>query len=201
MKKRVLLCVVLVIVAFVGGCFVNFPKMTVHTQQTKEKPEREVITVAQVESTLKEISEFSTYSSDYSVSVERDTPRYVVDTIRIPNATNHITLTGEGVVKVGIDLTKVEIKVDDVSNSIYIKLPEIEYQDNYIRWDTIECVEDNKILNPIQFAQYKELVLEMQSQGLEDAKSKDIERLGTEHVKQLITVVFGCFDGYKVEFL
>ena len=208
----IILSVVIVIgTAFVGGYFVGIkqlPEAEIVENPTNENDlrlpgevEKRIVTVEEINSKLKEISEFSTYSSEYEVTKSADYSRYFLDDIPVPGTTNTVTLKCKGVVKVGYDLTEINPVVDPESSIIYIALPEIKVNDNYIIWDTIECVEDNNILNPIDFEQYKQLAIELEELGLKDAESKDIYKNGESYVQELITNFFGCFDGYEVKFI
>lgn len=208
----IILSVVIVIgTAFVGGYFVGvkqLPEAEIVKNPTNENDlklpgevEKRIVTVEEINSKLKEISEFSTYSSEYEVTKSADYSRYFLDDIPVPGTTNTVTLKCKGIVKVGYDLTEINPVVDPESIIIYIALPEIKVNDNYIVWDTIECVEDNNILNPIDFEQYKQFALELEELGLMDAESKDIYKNGESYVQELIINFFGCFDGYEVKFI
>ena len=71
---------------------------------------------------------------------DRDTARYWLDNIKIFGTTNSIEIKASGVVKVGYDMSKMVINVDNDSSKIYIKLPEIQLNDNYVIWDTVTCL-------------------------------------------------------------
>ena len=208
----VMLSAVIVIgAAFAGGYFVGIkqlPEAEVVENTTDENDlqlpgevEKRIVTVEEINSKLQEISEFSTYESEYEVTKSADYSRYFLDDIPVPGTTNTVTLKCTGVVKVGYDLTEINPVVDPESSIIYIALPEIKVNDNYIMWDSIECIEDNNILNPIDFEQYKQLAIELEELGLKDAESKDIYKNGEAYVQELIINFFGCFDGYEVKFI
>ncbi len=104
--------------------------------------EREAITKEDVQIKLKELEEFSTYEGDYEVTLKKEETRYMLDDIKIPGTTNSIEITCDGVVKAGYDLNDIEVRIDD--NTIYISLPDSpNINDNYIKWDTVECSEKN----------------------------------------------------------
>lgn len=124
-----------------------------------EKEKREV-TVEEVKTKLVELDELATYSGEYTVTLGKDETRYLLDDIAVPITTNSIEITCDGIVKVGYDVSDINVKVDD--EKIYISLPESEVLDNYVIWDSIECDEENNILNPIEFSQYQELIDEIQ---------------------------------------
>lgn len=197
--------------AFVGGYYVGInqtPEYEVVENTVAENDvqlpgevEKSIVTVDEIKSKLKEISEFSTYESKYEVTKGKEYVRHMLDDIAVPGTANEVILKCKGVVKVGYNLSEINPVVDPESEIIYIALPEIKVNDNYLIWDTMECVEDNNILNPIDFAQYKELATEMETQGLEDAESKGIYAKGEEYVKELIVNFLGCFDDYEVKFI
>ena len=110
--------------------------------------EKSIVTIEEVEAKLKGIAELSSYSGEYTVTYGRDSARYWLDNIKIFGTTNSIEIKASGVVKVGYDMSKMVINVDNDSSKIYIKLPEIQLNDNYVIWDTVTCSESNNILNP-----------------------------------------------------
>lgn len=208
----IILSVVFIIgVAFVGGYFIGIkqlPKAEIVDNPTKENDlklpgevEKRIITIEEIKSKLNEISELSTYESRYVVTKGGEYSRHMLDDIPVPGTTNKVTIKCEGVVKVGYDLTEIQPVLDTKSNIIYIALPEIKVNDNYVIWESIECVEDNNILNPIDFNQYKQLALEIEELGLKDAESKGIYKNGEAYVQELIINFFGCFEGYEVKFI
>lgn len=197
--------------AFTGGYFLGIkqiPEYEVVENTADENDlqlpgevEKSIVTVDEIKSKLNEISEFSTYESEYEVTKGKEYVRHMLDDIAVPGTANEVTLKCKGVVKVGYNLSEINPVVDPESGIIYIALPEIKVNDNYLIWDTMECIENNNILNPIDFAQYKELATEMETQGLKDAESKGIYAKGEEYVKELIVNFLGCFDGYEVKFI
>ncbi len=198
-------------VAFVSGYYVgsnNLPEAEVVENSTDENDlhlpgevEKRIVTVEEINSKLVELSEFSIYSSEYEATMSADYSRYFLDDIRVPFTKNSITLKAKGILKVGYDFSEIKTEVNPKSNIIYIALPEIKVHDNYILWDTIECAEDNNILNPIEFSQYKQLATEMEALGLADAEEKGVYENGEDYIKELIINFLSCFDEYEVKFL
>ncbi|MBE6562572.1 MAG: DUF4230 domain-containing protein [Ruminococcaceae bacterium] len=196
---------------FVGGYFAGINQLpdaeivdnTSNSDNLKLPGEQEkrVITIEEINSELVKISELSTYASEYEVTKSADYTRYFLDDIPVPGTTNNTTLKCKGIVKVGYDLSEINPVVDNDSCKIYIALPEIAVNDNYIIWETVECIEDNNILNPIDFSQYKQLVTEMEALGLKDAEDNGIYKNGEKYVQELITNFLRCFDGYEVIFI
>ena len=197
--------------AFAGGYFIGIKQMpeaeivenpvVENDLQLPGEVEKSTVTVEEIKSKLNEISEFSTYESEYEVTKGKKYQRHMLDDITVPGTANEVTLKCKGVVKVGYNMSEINPVVDPQSGIIYISLPEIKVNDNYIIWDSIECVENNNILNPIDFNQYKELATEMEALGLQDAEMKGIYDNGEKYVKDLIVNFLGCFDGYEVKFI
>ena len=131
------------------GLIVAFYLLVIVTAWTQEtRYEKSIVTIEEVEAKLKGIAELSSYSGEYTVTYGKDSARYWLDNIKIFGTTNSIEIKASGVVKVGYDMSKMVINVDNDSSKIYIKLPEIQLNDNYVIWDTVTCSESNNILNP-----------------------------------------------------
>lgn len=94
-----------------------------------------------------------------------------------------------------------ELLHEIVPKKIYIALPEAEILDNYIIWDTVKCSENNTILNPIDFAQYQEMISDIEQQGLEQAESNGIYEKAEGRVKSLIQNFLSGFDEFEIVFL
>ena len=75
--------------------------------------EKSIVTVEEVEAKLKGIAELSSYSGEYTVTYGKDTARYWLDNIKIFGTTNSIEIKASGVVKVGYDMSKMVINVDN----------------------------------------------------------------------------------------
>lgn len=163
--------------------------------------EKRVVTREEVEVKLREIGELASYAGEYTVSKSTENSRYVLDNIILPGTTNAITIKCSGLVKVGYRLEEIVPTVDNESFKIYVALPEPEVLDNYVIWDTVECVEDNKILNPIDFAQYKQLISELEEAGLQEALKEGVYEKAEEHLKLLVRNFLAGFHEYEVVFL
>ena len=163
--------------------------------------ERRVVTVDEIETKLVEMSQLSTYSGEYSVTKSADFTRYFIDNIAIPGTTNTIHIECQGLVKIGYDVESIAPTVDNESHKIYIALPEAKVLDNYIIWDTVKCLENNTILNPIDFGQYQTLISEMEAQGLSQVENNGIYAQAEEHVKSIIQNFLSGFDEFEVVFL
>lgn len=157
--------------------------------------------VHEIESTLEKISEFSTYSSKYTITDGDKFARKWIDEWNIPGATNSIQVTASGIVKVGYDFNDIKKDVDFDNKKIYISLPEIKVLENHVIWDSIKVVENNNILHPISFSQYQDIISGIEKSGLEDAINKGLLEQGEESIKELLLVFLSDFEGFEVIFL
>lgn len=156
--------------------------------------EKRIVTVEEVEVMLVDISQFSTYSGEYTTTKLAEYTRYFLDNIAVPGTTNTINLECKGIVKVGYDVEEITIEVDNDSKKIYISLPAPKVLDNYVIWDTVKCQEENNILNPIDFEQYQALISEIEDDGLALVEADGIYANAEENI---ITIIRNCLSGFE----
>lgn len=203
----ILLGVVFGVGYFVGSRPDEEPEVVIEEQapvidlQLPAEVEKRIITEEEVISKLVECSNLTTYCGEYSVSKTGEYTRYMLDDIAIPGTTNSISIDCSGIVKVGCDIKTIIPTIDNDSCKIYIALPELTVQDNYIIWDSVVCREANSILNPISFSQYQAFIGEMKDMGLADVESKGIYEAAEENFKCIIVGFLSGFENYEVVFL
>ena len=163
--------------------------------------EKRIVTVEEIEMKLVEIGELSTYSGEYTVTKVAEYSRYFLDNIKIWGTTNEVTIQCTGIVKVGYDMNSITPTVDNDSMKIYLALPKAVVHDNYVIWDTVKCSAENNILNPIDFAQYQELIAEIEAIGLEEAERDGIYESAAKNVKMIICSFLSAFEDYEVVFI
>lgn len=196
--------VVALIVIFVAGYKFGqkmAPEKEVYVPVETEKvilPEKRVVSVEEVEAKIDEMAEFTTYSSTYTVALSEETAKYFKNDKKVPFTTNKIDITASGIVKVGYDLDDIGIEIDE--DTIYISIPEAKLNDNYVIWDTVQCIEDNNIFNQIEFSQYYDMLDEIKEKGLVEAESKGIYDKAEKNLKKIMKGFLSEFNDYKVEF-
>lgn len=163
--------------------------------------EKMYITKNDVEIELKEVGELSTYSGGYEVVKGAECARYMFDKWAFPGTTNVIEVTCEGIVKVGYAIEDTEVVVDNDSQKIYVGLPEAKVNDNYIIWDSVECVEGNSMFNPIEFWQYEQLLHEIEVEGLAQVEAEGIYEKAEENAQRIISKFLSGFDEFEVVFV
>lgn len=161
--------------------------------------EKRVVTVEEVEGKLQEMAELTTYSELYNVTLGKDETRYLLENIKIFGTTNSITISAQGIVKVGYNMSDFVVKVDD--DKIYISVPQAQLNDNYVIWDTVECSAKNNILNPIEFSQYQEIITEIEAIGLKDAEDNKIYDKADQNVKKIMDGFLSEFVDYEVVYM
>lgn len=211
-KETICSLLVIAIIAaagFGGGCWYCCQKtdeqktVVVNTAADLKLPgevEKRIVTIDEVETKLVEIGELSTYSERYTVKKETDQSEYIFGS-KIWGTQNTVHLECEGVVKVGYDVNDIGVSVDNESYTIYISLPKATVHDNYVIWDTVKCTEKNNFFNPIDFAQYEELVNEIEDDGLVQAEENGIYLVAEENAKRIILNFLSGMDEYEVKFL
>jgi hypothetical protein len=163
--------------------------------------EKSIVTVEEVKAKLSEIGELSTYEGEYAVRKGKDYSRYIDigEDFKIPFTTNSVEFSCKGIVKVGYDISDINIKVAE--DIIYISLPTPKITDNYIIWDSVECVEDNNIFNPIDFSQYQEVIDEIENEGLNNVTNEGIYENAEENIEKIIKNFLTEFSDYDIEFI
>lgn len=162
--------------------------------------EKRVVKLDELQSKLIEIAEIATYYSEYEAHKTQEFSRTWGKDWTIPLSKNIVDVTCKGVIKVGYDVNDIRCTVDNDSQTITVTLPEATVLDNYIVWDSVQYHEKNNILNPIDFQQYLDLFREVETDGLNYAVENDIYGKGADHMRRIITTVFGCFEDFTVVF-
>lgn len=177
------------------------PTEPVFNLELPAEVEKRIVTVEEIEVVLVDISQFSTYSGEYTATKSAEYTRYFLDDIAVPGTTNTISIECSGIVKVGYEVEDIKIEVDNDSLKIYISLPEAQVLDNYVIWDTVRCKEENNILNPIDFEQYQGLIAEIESDGLGLAEADGIYENAEANMQTVIRNFLSGFEDFEIIFL
>ena len=209
--SNVVAALVIISLAFGGGYYIGQLQDKEAKIVENEEPEfdlqlpveveKRIVTVEEITVKLEEISQFSTYSGEYTVSKSADYTRYFLDDIPVPGTTNTITIECSGIVKVGYDVQEIIPTVDNESQRIYVSLPEPSVLDNYVMWDRVHYSDENNILNPIDFAQYQKLIAEIEDMGLAQAEAEGIYKAAEKNIKVIIENFLAGFEDYKIVFM
>lgn len=215
MKKSKVKKVILIIIALLGYGAVAFVagyqvciyknKQSVEISEKGEglklpgEEAKKYITKDEITSRIIELEELVVQSSEYTVSRAVNDPRNIYG-YDVPFTTNRIQIDCKGIVKVGYDLTQMQVETDE--DTISIVIPSARVLDNYIMWDTVVCKEKNNIFHPIEHSQYEELIKKIETEGLADAESKGIYSKTDERLEKLIIERLQDIDdrGVKITF-
>ena len=199
------LAVVVIALAIFGGWSLyqifHEPKAEIVNDSGKRlfgTTEKRIVTKAEVKTKIYEIGELSTYSGEYNIKKTVDESRYIFDDIKIPGTKNTISLECTGKVKIGYNMSDIEVNVDD--SIIHVKIPKGNVMSNYIIWDSMKSSEKNSIFNPINFEQYKKLIDEIEEEGLKEVEAKGIYTRADENFKSIIKAFLAEFKDYGIEF-
>ena len=184
---------------YMSGSNMNYVAVNENNGFDLELPlevEKRVITVDEIKAKLEKIGELSTYAGEYTCTLGKDETRYMLKNVPVLGSTNSIVITCDGIVKVGYDVSDISVRVG--KDKIYVMIPDAQLNDNYIIWDSIRCNETNNLLNPIEFAQYQEIIDEIEDKGLEQVTSQGIYKKAEKNLKVLISAFLSEFEGYEI---
>ena len=151
---------------------------------------------------LQSMGQLVTYSYEYSnVREIKDSIQLPFTNWNIPGTTHTIQLKYNGVIKVGYEVSEIQVSVDNGTKTIYVTLPAPVVTDNYIDMDNLSYAEQNNIFNPISG---EELTMELdtiKAEALEKAENSGIYDKARGSAKEQIQALFEAFDGYNVKFV
>ncbi len=158
------------------------------------------VTDTMVREKLQEIGQLVTYSFEY------DDIREIKDSWKlfgwnVFGTTHTIRLKYNGIIKVGYEVSEIQVSVDNENKIINVKLPEPKVTDNYIDMDNISYAEQNNIFNPISGEEITSGLDTIKAEELEKAENAGIYELAKGNAKKLISGLLAGFDGYNVKFV
>ena len=193
----------LVLIVLIGyGIFATFKIISLQGQLNAllRKENKVEVTTFIVKERLNEISELATEAYEYNGVQTISNARQMFGWT-IPGTTNIINVTYAGVVKVGFDVTEIHPEVNQVTQKIYITLPDPKVLDSYIKLDELQFDAQNNILNPIDVTKLTEYFGEIEKQGLSNAEEKDIFDKAEKRMELLIESFLAVFPEYEVVFV
>lgn len=160
------------------------------------------ITPIVIKEKMVEISELATRAYEYTGEISEEDYRPLFNTdYQIKSTKNQVDIIYEGVIKVGYDVEKIESEIDHLSKTVFIKLPEAEIFDNYIKNDTLIIKEEDNPLNPISTEEVNEYLVEAKEGHLNDARKDGIFEEAEEYMKKLVEQYFVAYTRYTVVFI
>lgn len=159
-----------------------------------------IITNTIVEEKLSQIDQWSTsefkYNGVYSKTKQREFFGQCV-----PLADNNVEIEYEGVIKVGYVTGDIKTEVNNVTNTITVKMSSPEVFDNYIILDNLKIKEENNILNPLHVSDLPTYFGSIKSDELARAEQEyNIYAEAEKKAKEVISEKLSVFKDYKVSF-
>ena len=200
--------VVIIIAAVVGGITIAraiFGKNNGNENEGFVKPSEEnhsiYLTINDIETELRDIAELMTYEYYYSgTSSFTDYNEVPFVGWDIPLTDHEIKLTYAGTIKVGYDLSDMEINVDNEKKTITIALGE-QIIENNLPEESVETIERNNILNLIRSDEVTNRLVEIKNDEYEDAVDKGIKEKAEDNAKAIIEEKLSGIDGYTIYFI
>lgn len=146
---------------------------------------------------LEPIGEFVTYEYTYQGEKPIEKSRQLGD-FKIPFTKHSVVIPYNGTIKVGYQVSDIDIQVR--GKEISIKLPKPEILDNYLEIDYEKIESDNNILNPIEPNELGDWKEGEKEERLRNAEEMGIYESAETSAREQIRALLGYIDGYHVNF-
>ena len=185
------------IVAGIVGIFGLFIKNKFQVE------EESMVTSDIVESSLKEAKELTTLKYHYKNVASFESSQQFQG-MKLPFTTKSFLYTYEGDINSGVDLDEAEVKVDDESKIITIKLPKVKVLSHDIDEDSVMIFDEkNSVFNPLELEDYtnfrKEEEAKVEKEAVEKGLLKESEKQSKIAIKELLNVNPKIAEEYTIE--
>ena len=141
---------------------------------------------------LKDMGELVTQAG-YFTNVQSSTSTRQLFGMDIPFTTSKYIYSYDGVVKAGLDFSKIEVQVDDANRTVTVLLPEIEILDVNIDNDSLKIYDESQsIFTPLHISDVNEAQIELKEQVRQTAIDNGILE---EAEKNARTIISGFLSG------
>lgn len=163
-----------------------------------------ILTISTVEKIIKPASDLITSKYIYKDADSYENYKNLFGK-RLPFTTDKVVFTYKGTVSVGIDLSEVIYEIDDESQIIRIKLPEIRITSNEIDHSSFEYpFESDSIFNSTGMSDYTELLAtlkrEKEVEVINDKEFMETARHNTENVLEQFLTASDLTKNYTIIF-
>lgn len=166
-----------------------------------------VITNDTIKQQLNSIRELVTQEYEYTNASRRETDNTWIFGWTQPFSKNSLILTYDGTIKAGIDLSAVEIDVDDDNRVITVTLPSSKITDNVIPQESIVVVEaKDGLFNEVTLDNYNEFISQekmvMEQKAIDRGLLEKADEEAKKAVEAFLSVMPGIGNGedeYKLE--
>ena len=164
------------------------------TADTKETVP--VITSETIKTQLNSLNELTTQEYVYTNADKRESTAKWLFGWERPFSGKSILITYDGTIKAGINLSQVEIAVDEESHTITVTLPKSTITDNIIPQESISIVEvKNGLFNDVTFDNYNEFISEQKIIMEQKAKDQGLLEKADEEAKSLVKSFLSVLPG------
>lgn len=195
--------ILLILILLIGcGCFIA-GIMFQNGNSIDESPTVEV-DLAQLLTDVQEVGELTTVDYMYTdMGKFEDSAKF--NGHDIPLTTKSFILSWDGVIKAGIDATKIEINVNNTAKVINVHIPEAEILSHETDEDSVQVFdENNNIFNPIEVEDYTSFFAQSKKQMEERALENGLLDEASENAKTVITNILNSDgtikDNYSINF-
>lgn len=173
----------------------------------EDAKEEVVITSDTLKEQLNGIRELVTQEYIYTNADKRESTEKWLWGIDRPFSGNSLLVTYDGTIKAGVDLSQVDISVDEETRTITVTLPPSKITDNNIPQESIEVVEvKNGLFNDVTFDNYNEFIAEQKVVMEKKAIDQGLLTKADEEARNAVTAVLSLVPGvgtgegeYKLE--
>lgn len=152
---------------------------------------------------LKDMGELATQAG-YFTNVQSSTSNRQLFGLDIPFTTSKYIYSYDGVVKAGLDFSKIEVQVDDANRTVTVKLPEIEILDVNIDNNSLKIYDESQsIFTPLRISDVNDAQIELKEQVRQTAIDNGILDEARQNAKTIISgFLAGTMDlkNYTVQF-
>ncbi|MBR5301698.1 MAG: DUF4230 domain-containing protein [Clostridia bacterium] len=116
--------------------------------------------------------------------------------ISIPFTQSKYIFSYDGIVKAGIDFAEIDLHVDELTQTITIKMPSAKIISNEVATDSLEVYDESRsAFSPLKLADINESLTELKREVEENAIANGILNSATSNAQMLVTsFLAGMFD-------
>lgn len=159
-----------------------------------------VITSETIKSELNSLQELVTQEYIYTNADKRDQDEKWIFGWSRPFSNSTLVLTYDGTIKAGIDMSEVQVDVDEETRTITITLPDSKITDNNIPQEGITVVEvKDGLFNEVTFDDYNSFISEQKIIMEEKAIERGLLTKADEEAKKAIQAFLSLMPGMEGE--
>lgn len=153
---------------------------------------------------VKELKELTTIQYKYKDIATREDWNTLFN-IKLPFTKSSFIVSYTGILKLGIDLSKTKVDVDESSKTIKVTLPEPKILSNDVDLSSLKVYDEkNSIFNPVKVKDYAEFTQSGKENAEADAKESGVFEQSKEVAKKVIIELLNTTkeikENYKIVF-